>query len=173
MGFRGSLSRALVAAAVVVIPLAGGQANSAIRAPGGMFAVSPTYYMQPETEKYPPMAAPLQEVPGSDRAPSCRSIRYNGNAGYIGVQVDPYSNYLQWGIYMYDKNEESGNWVVDVYINWKRVDAKRQNYAPHGSLPPSVAKPGSFFSIEATLQTSQNSYRNVKNGCEVPPHGSG
>ncbi len=69
--------------------------------------------------------------------------------------MDPYSGYLAWGIYMYDKSEEEGHWLVNIYVNNKRVDVQNQYYAPHGSLPPTIAKADSVFHVEATLQTNE------------------
>jgi hypothetical protein len=79
---------------------------------------------------------------------SCRSVMHRGSVGYIAIQTSPIG-YVQWGAYMYRWWENYGWWGVNVYVNGRRVDAKSQYYPPHGSLPPTVAPPGSVFSIYA------------------------
>jgi hypothetical protein len=110
-------------------------------------------------------------LPATD-LPSCRAITYRGNAGAIYVQTSP-GGYVVWGIYMYSSELDSGPWWVDVYVGQSRVDHKqppRQVYAPHGSLPPKLAKKGSVFRISAVHYATANRiwYSNVPNGCIIP-----
>lgn len=37
--------------------------------------------------------------------PSCKSVTFTGNSGYVSYQVSP-SGYLAWGIYLFNKSEE-------------------------------------------------------------------
>jgi hypothetical protein len=78
--------------------------------------------------------------------PSCRSFTVKGRLGYIAVQTSP-TGYVQWGSYMYRWLDNYGWWGVTVFVNGRLVDKKSQSYPPHGSLPPSVAPPGSVFSL--------------------------
>lgn len=78
--------------------------------------------------------------------------------------------YVAWGIYMYDAKLNRGPWNVDVYVGKKRVDHKKQNYAPHGSVSPKDAKKGHLFHIKATHHATANNknYQNVPNKCIIP-----
>lgn len=105
---------------------------------------------------------------GGGGGPSCASYEAVGDAGYIAVQVDPNTHYLQWGIYMYNPVLNYGHWVVDAYVGGTRVDHKDQYYPPHGSLPPSIAQSGKIFFVTATLTDGSNIYVSVPNGCTIP-----
>jgi hypothetical protein len=91
-------------------------------------------------------SAAYAQAAAASALPSCRSYTAYGNVGYIAVQTSP-TGYLQWGAYMYNARDNSGHWAVGVFINARKVDGKSQFYAPHGSLPPSTAKPGSVFTL--------------------------
>jgi hypothetical protein len=78
--------------------------------------------------------------------PSCRAYTRKGNAGYISVQTNPLTGYLQWGAYMWIGLHNYGLWNALVTVNGVIVDQKTQAYPPHASLPPSKAPPGSIFS---------------------------
>jgi hypothetical protein len=41
-----------------------------------------------------------------------------------------------------------GPWIVDLFVNRRKVGGVKQCYPPHASLPPKIAKPGGFFLIE-------------------------
>jgi hypothetical protein len=101
--------------------------------------------------------------------PSCRHITYKGNAGAIHVQTSK-KGYVSWGIYMYNRKLDDGPWVVDVYVGKRRVDHKKQDYAPHGSVNPKDAKKGKTFHIKATHHADANgkNYESVPNECEIP-----
>ena len=101
--------------------------------------------------------------------PSCRNITYKGNAGAIYVQTNP-RGYVLWGIYMYNPKLDSGPWVVSVYVGKTKVDGKKQNYAPHGSVNPVNAKKGKIFHITATHHADANgkNYESVPNECIIP-----
>ena len=103
------------------------------------------------------------------KVPSCRSITYKGNAGAIHVQTSK-NGYVAWGIYMYNPKLDAGPWTVDVYVGSRRVDHKKQNYAPHGSVNPKDAKKGKTFHISATHHANANgkNYKNVPNECIIP-----
>jgi hypothetical protein len=101
--------------------------------------------------------------------PSCRAITYRGNGGAIYVQTSP-SGTVVWGIYMYNRELDTGPWTVDAYVGKRRVDHKSQNYAPHGSVNPVDAKKGAVFRITATHYATANQtwYHSVTNGCIIP-----
>ena len=129
--------------------------NAGLVVPGGMAARGAASAAVPATE-----------------LPSCRAITYRGSAGAIYVQTSP-GGYVVWGIYMYNRVLDSGPWWVDVYVGNRRVDHKqppRQVYAPHGSLPPKIAKKGSVFRISALHYANANRtwYGNIPNGCIIP-----
>jgi hypothetical protein len=84
------------------------------------------------------------------------------------VQVNPSNHYLQWGIYMYNPAYNSGHWIVDAYVGGQRVDHKDQWYAPHGSLPPSVARSGAIFRLSATLTVAGRVFYSLPNSCRIP-----
>lgn len=99
---------------------------------------------------------------------SCRAVEYRGSAGKIAVQTSP-SGYVAWGIYFYDPAKNDGPWVVDVYVGSRRVDHKKQNYAPHGSVHPNDARSGATFRIKAEHADLQgNVYHSVPNACVIP-----
>lgn len=101
--------------------------------------------------------------------PSCRAITYRGNAGAIHVQTSANTT-VAWGIYMYSSKLDAGPWTVDVYVGKTRVDQKKQDYAPHGSVNPKQAKKGAEFRITASHYATANKtwYSNVPNGCIIP-----
>jgi hypothetical protein len=79
---------------------------------------------------------------------SCSRTTVYGTGGYIAIQTSS-TGTVAWGIYLYNKAQEAGPWSVLVYVNGVQKDKKYQNYAPHGSLPKSVAPSGSRFYITA------------------------
>jgi hypothetical protein len=101
--------------------------------------------------------------------PSCRSVTFYGSAGAIYVQTSP-GGYVTWGIYMYNSALNPGPWLVNVMVNGKQVDHKSQEYAPHASVPPKIAKKGSYFSLYAVHYSvvTEIWYGSVPNGCIVP-----
>jgi hypothetical protein len=131
--------------------------QNSIVEPGGMIAASASHVDAPS-----PKAAPA-------KVPSCANITYKGNAGAIHVQTNS-KGYVQWGIYMYNAKLNAGPWVVDVYVGKTRVDHKKQNYAPHGSVNPVDAKKGKTFHITATHHANANgkNYGSVPNECIIP-----
>jgi hypothetical protein len=98
---------------------------------------------------------------------SCRSIRYSGSAGYIAVRTSSIGT-VAWGIYMKAAVNRIGLWFVTVYVGERQVDHKVQAYEPHGSVPASLAKPGSIFSIRATMTNEHGDFESVPNGCLIP-----
>lgn len=100
--------------------------------------------------------------------PSCSAATFPGDAGEVSVQTSP-NGTVAWGIYMYDPSANDGPWVVDVFINTRRVDHKEQDYAPHGSVNPADAPSGSTFHLDAThTDLKGNTYNSVPNACIVP-----
>lgn len=100
--------------------------------------------------------------------PSCGAVEFPGDAGKISVQTSP-SGTIAWGIYLYDASKNDGPWSVDVYVGFRRVDHKDQNYAPHGSVSPGDAPSGQTFHIEAThTDLEGNFYTSVPNACVIP-----
>jgi hypothetical protein len=53
--------------------------------------------------------------------PSCHSITYRGNAGYISVQES--NNRLQWGITMTPLSYSIGTWNVSTYLSGKKTSS--------------------------------------------------
>jgi hypothetical protein len=80
------------------------------------------------------------------------------------------SGTVSWGIYMYDTALDAGPWIVDVYVDGTRVDAKDQEYPPHGSLPPKIAPKGAYLRIGARHYAIANGeeYVNIPDRCEIP-----
>jgi hypothetical protein len=160
------LTVAFAAVALAGSLLATGQASastvnssqsSIVDSAGGMVAASASHAGVPS-----PNVSPA-------KLPSCGNITYKGNAGAIHVQTNS-KGYLQWGIYMYNPKLDAGPWVVAVYVANKKVDSKKQDYAPHGSLPPAKAKKGKTFHITATHHANSNgkNYGSVPNECIIP-----
>ena len=78
------------------------------------------------------------------------------------------SEYINWGIYMYDPLFDYAYWEVGVQINGKKVDYKPQFYPPHGSLPPTMAPSGSVLTFQAEWWFLGLHAVNVPNACVVP-----
>ena len=80
------------------------------------------------------------------------------------------NGYHQWGIYMYNSKLDTGPWFVSVYVGKKKVDSKKQDYAPHGSVSPVDAKKGNIFHITATHHADANgkNYGSIPNECIIP-----
>jgi RHS repeat-associated protein len=71
-----------------------------------------------------------------------------GNAGCIDYQTNPTNGYVQWGI----RVAGIGSFDVDVYVNGRRVDAKKRYTKGHvhASIPPKKAPAGAIVTIRAT-----------------------
>jgi len=109
--------------------------------------------------------------PDTKEAPSCRAVSFPGSHGTIHVQTNA-DGYVASGIYMHDSQYDYGPWEVDVMVNGKRVDGKKQSYPPHGSVNPRNAPPGSVVSFRAThLDYIGRPFRSVPNACIVPESG--
>lgn len=84
------------------------------------------------------------------------------------MQTSP-NGTVAWGISMYDPALNPGPWVVDVFVNARRVDHKEQDYNPHGSVSPLDAPPGSMFRVEAVhTDPGGTVHHNVSDSCVVP-----
>jgi len=90
---------------------------------------------------------PLNRFDLDGRMASCASFDYRGNYGSVHVQVNPRSGSLHWGINL--RGPEAGHWTLDIRVSGKRVDRKNAFYlyAPHGSLPARLARPGRVFRL--------------------------
>jgi len=88
-------------------------------------------------------------IPAAASLPSCRNAEADGNVGYIAAQSRGPGDTVQWGAYMFNWWANYGPWVVNVYSNGRRVDAKAQPYPPHGSISARDAPLGSIIAILA------------------------
>ncbi len=69
---------------------------------------------------------------------SCHSYKAPSSYGSFTIQQAATGRAIQWGAY--PNASYSGTlYVVDVYVNGKRYDAKSQTYAPHGSVSAATA----------------------------------
>lgn len=123
-------------------------------------------------------ALALFVVPGSAAAstprlplgvvPQCTDISFTGGSGQINIRTSP-SRYVAWNIAMHSAALNDGPWVVDVWVNNRRVDHKEQSYQPHGSISPRDLPASSFVSIEAWhTDLSGEEHYFVPNQCYVP-----
>ncbi|MGQ0573397.1 MAG: hypothetical protein ACT4RN_04230 [Pseudonocardia sp.] len=112
-------------------------------------------------------AAPAAAEPvAAESLPSCLDHQWAGNAGVINVRTSP-SRTIAWNVQDYTDN--SGFWQAIVYVDDKKVDEKRQNYNPHGSVSPRHSRSGSIFRLDIThTDTQGRTSHNVPNGCVVP-----
>ena len=54
---------------------------------------------------------------------------------------------IQWGVY---PKQVAATYVVDVYMNNRRVDHKQQSYPPHGSVNARDVVSGGVFRLEGS-----------------------
>ena len=99
--------------------------------------------------------------------PSCHSIKYVGNAGFISVQEK--NNKLQWGITMTPLSYSVGKWSVSTYLSGKKTTSGFNRtvtigYIPHGSL--SVAS-GRISHVMAEVVGPDGTLTNVPNACRT------
>jgi len=99
--------------------------------------------------------------------PSCHSITYRGNAGYISVQEK--NHRLQWGITMTPLKYSVGKWSVSTYLSGKKTTSGfnrtvKVGYIPHGSL----SVPGNkIFHVSAKVVGPYGTFVNVPNACRT------
>jgi hypothetical protein len=84
--------------------------------------------------------------------------------GRLSVQQRGPGTSIQWGAY---PNLPAEKYIVGIYIGDKKVDGKKQNYAPHGSLPARAPnkrghlvrtyKTGQIFKIAGTSYDAKGS----------------
>ncbi|GAA4832873.1 hypothetical protein GCM10023201_21110 [Actinomycetospora corticicola] len=100
--------------------------------------------------------------------PQCTDISFKGNTGQINIRTSS-NRFVAWNIAMFDSWANDGPWTVHVYVNNRKVDAKKQDYQPHGSINPRDLPASSFVSIEAwhTDRFGGEHYF-VPNQCYVP-----
>lgn len=135
-------------------------------------AAAPAAVRDPVTAHAAVMKSPTAVVRAAGTiqraARSCRRADVVGNSGTIYIQTSPAGTVI-WGIYMHNPALNAGPWVVSVYVNNRRVDAKSQNYAPHGSVPRAHAPSGATFRIVAThVDPTGTTHRSVTNACIIP-----
>ncbi len=79
---------------------------------------------------------------------SCSTGFHPANAlGSISAQQRGRGYGIQWGVY---PNVTNIRYVVDVYINQRRVDHKEQNYPSHGSVNARNVRTGDIFRLEGS-----------------------
>lgn len=84
---------------------------------------------------------------GSPRT-SCSPTFEPGNSyGRLSVQQRVPGASIQWGFY---PRVSVSTYKVDVYMGSRRVDAKVQNYPPHGSVNRADVRKGSTFRLSGT-----------------------
>jgi hypothetical protein len=99
--------------------------------------------------------------------PSCHSITYRGNAGYIAVQEK--NHRLSWGIRMTPLKYSIGKWNVSTYLSGKKTSSGfnrtvKVGYVPHGSL----TVPGNkIFHVQAKVVGPYGTFVNVPNACRT------
>ena len=135
-------------------PMANPAAVSSIDTSGGMSSAAAVWGL---------LAATTRSSP----SPSCRSVTFRGNAGYIAVQTSP-AGRVTWGIYMYSPENRYGLWVVSVFVGARQVDRKVQAYEPHGSVAASQGRPGSVFSLRASMTNDNGEFTSVPDDCIIP-----
>jgi hypothetical protein len=101
--------------------------------------------------------------------PSCTSNpKYTGSAGVINFGETANGSFI-WGGEMTPITLDPGTYVISVYAGSKVKDGKNGHYLyfPHGSLPPSVARPGYRMYISVTHVSDANgqTYVSIPNGC--------
>jgi hypothetical protein len=104
-------------------------------------------------------------VPAS--TPSCHSVTYRGNAGYVSVQER--SNRLQWGITMTPLKYSVGRWNVSTYLSGKKTSSGFNRtvtspYIPHGSL---TVPSGKIFHVQAKVVGKYGTFVSVPNACRT------
>ena len=65
--------------------------------------------------------------------------------GSISAQQRGQGFGIQWGVY---PRQPAVRFVVDVFMNNRRVDHKDQNYPPHGSVNAADVRTGYIFRLE-------------------------
>lgn len=81
-----------------------------------------------------------------DPTHSCSPGFYPANElGSISAQQRGPGRGIQWGVY---PTVSGIRYVVDVYINRRRVDHKEQDYPPHGSVNARDIRTGDIFRLE-------------------------
>jgi hypothetical protein len=66
---------------------------------------------------------------------------------------------ISFGVYPNDKvlfADGRTDWVVDEFVNDRKVDGVKQDYAPHGRFPPGSYSSGDLIRLRGT-GTTQNS----------------
>jgi hypothetical protein len=97
--------------------------------------------------------------------PSCHSVTYRGNAGYISVQES--NNRLQWGITMTPLSYSIGTWSVSTYLSGKKTSSGFNRtvttpYIPHSSL---AVPSGKIFQVQAKVVGPNGTFVTIPHAC--------
>jgi len=95
------------------------------------------------------------------------NMQWVGDAGVINAQLAP-SGSLQWNVS--DHTDNAGLWIADVLVGKRRVDGKKQDYAPHGSVAAVDMRSGYVlrFQIEHIDTQGRRSLSDPAAGCIIP-----
>lgn len=83
----------------------------------------------------------------------------NDPHGKFSIQQAGRNQSVQWGIYPNaDIQARAKNYKLDIYVGSKRVDAKNQSYAPHGSISQAhvSGKNGQIVKITGTVSDASS-----------------
>jgi len=80
------------------------------------------------------------------------SFSPSNSLGSISAQQRGKGYGIQWGVY---PKQPAVNYVVDVYINKRRVDHKNQGYPPHGSVNARDVVSGGIFQLDDTATNAK------------------
>lgn len=87
----------------------------------------------------------------------------------VAVQVNPKSGTLQWGVFAMPLVGIFATYDISVRVGKRQVDYKLQPYWPHGSLPKSIARPGTTLTISGAVSSAQTGttyYGSIR--CRIP-----
>ena len=164
--FRGSGritgKKLLLAAAALTTILVG-----VMSAAPAAYASNPTGTTVQDGGMVPADSAVAQATTPAASYPSCHSITYRGNAGYISVQEN--NGRLQWGITMTPLSYSIGTWHVSTYLSGKKTSSGFNRtvttpYIPHGSLS---VPGGKVFTVQAQVTGPNGTFVNVPNACRT------
>ncbi len=68
-------------------------------------------------------AAPAiaEASPAGQTIPVCSDISFRGDTGQINIRTSP-TRFVAWNIAMYNYVLNEGPWLVDAFVNNRRVD---------------------------------------------------
>lgn len=99
---------------------------------------------------------------------TCRDYRALTKYGRFTVQQAKKGGAIQWGTYP-DPEVSGDDYDVSVWIGFRRFDAKKQNYAPHGSIPAKELKgaSGQILRISGTVRRAGKLVLNFGMQCYI------